>query len=153
MEAVFYCCFCNGDQQDSDGSYERHLCFYVANVLEPVKEIRERLSQCAQDLEETYGARNWHIAPAFGNVMGYTYDVKEQTTQDKVMQAWRDVFVREWSDCTVGVVCELPTSAINNAALLEFTKTAHEQQQAQQLRDTLNTHICSSDFVVYCKKM
>lgn len=69
------------------------------------------------------------------------------------MEQWRQAFAEHAPGCVVSNVFEVPNmDDMNDADILQFTKNAHEQFLAQQLHDTITTHV-SGGTVAPSKKM
>lgn len=154
MDAVFYFSFYIDDNCDDDEPITRTLGFYVSNIRKPWSELEEDLSDVASELELEYGVHNWGTSPSGVNAIGYnSYEVEEERF-DELMEVWRQAFVEHAPGCAVSEVFDVPNlENMNDAQILEATKHAHEHQQAERQRDTLNTQIRGSGFVAPSKKI
>lgn len=139
MDVVF-----NYYAYNNDFTIRRSLAFYVANIINTTwGQLDEIMALCAEDVGVQYG-EHYTLKSASGVHLISCYrssDIDEQ--QDQMMDAWRRLFVNQFTDCVVGEVCDV-TSVRGGAQIYECTKYAYEQQQAQQLRDTLNDNITTS---------
>lgn len=153
MDAVFYFTFYI-DPTDNDDEYTtRHLGFYINNIRRPWSQLEEDLADVASDFEMEYGVHDWGSSPSGVNTIGYHSSEVEEQRCDELMEQWRQAFLEHAPDCVVSDVVEVPNmDDMNDAEILQFTKEAHEHQQAQQLRDTLNSHV-SGGSVAPSKKM
>lgn len=156
MDAIFYFSFYidNDNDGDDDEATTRTLGFYVSNICKPWGELEEDLADVASELELEYGVHDWGTSPSGVNAIGYNSGEVEEERCDELMELWRQAFVEHAPGCVVSGVVELSNAEdLNDAEILQFTKNAHEQQQAELQRDTLNTHIRGSGFVAPSKKI
>lgn len=142
MDAVFYFSFYETDNGNNEPSV-RHLGFCIGNVTRPWNEIAEDVYECEDQLERTYGLHSWMNAPHGGtNIFGYqSYEVKA-AHHDELMEQWRQAFLRISPGCVVSGVLDLDLNAVGAPSkIVQHAKDLYEHQQAQQLRETLNTHV------------
>lgn len=149
MDAVFYFSFETFENFFDESSPVRSVGFYIANILQPWDEVTNHLSDTASDLKDAYGAHNCCTSPAGVNAVGYTSHEVEVEHRAELMEQWRQAFLKICPGCEVSAVYELPydpksttmQNVLNNAEILQYLKDAHEHTQAQQLRNTLATHV------------
>lgn len=155
MDAVFYFSFYIDDNcDDDDEPTTRTLGFYVSNIRKPWGELEEDLADVASELELEYGVHDWGTFPSGVNAIGYNSGEVEEERCNELMELWRQAFVEHAPHCVVSAVVELSNvEDLTDADILEFTKNAHEQQQAERQRNTLNTHIRGSGSVAPSKKI
>lgn len=149
MDAVFYFHFY---EHNNDFTPLRSLAFYATNLSTTWEQLDETIAFCAEDMDAKYGEHCGVIGNSGVNAIGYaSSEIEGVGRQDRLMDAWRNVFVQRIPGCVVGEVFDV-TDVARDAAIFERTKHAHEQQQAEQLRDKLNTHVTTTS-VASCKKM
>ena len=154
MDAVFYFSFYIDDNCDDDEPITRTLGFYVSNIRKPWSELEEDLSDVASELELEYGVHDWGTAPSGVNAIGYNSGEVEEERCDELMELWRQAFVEHAPGCVVSAVFDVPNlENMNDAQILEATKHAHEQQQAEIMRTTLDNHVGNVASVGSPKKM
>lgn len=143
MDAVFYFSFHEPDKGDNEPNV-RHLGFCVGNATRPWNVIAEGVYECEDQLERTYGLHSWMNGPSNSvNLFGYeSYEVKEHH-HDELMEQWRQAFLRISPGCVVSGVLDLDLNAMGTAPskIVQHAKDLYEQQQAELLRETLNTHV------------
>lgn len=148
VDAVFYITFYRTTGSNT-GLLHRHA-FYVDHLTQPWNTIEECLAAHAEELDEQYGEPDWsssHTPNSFGCIC---FNVETQM-HEELLNIWQHVFLKTWPQCVVGPVCVVDGHArITN--MLQITKDAHEHQQAQLLRNTLNAHV-SNGLVAQSKKM
>lgn len=134
METVFYITFyrTNGPGH--------HAAFYVDQLSAPWKTIEKYLANRAEELGEQYGEPDWSSDQNPNSFGCICYNVGNEM-HETLLELWRQTFFEAWPTCVVGPVCAVDAHTIRLTDMLQITKTAYEQQQAQQLRDTLNTHV------------
>jgi len=154
MDAVFYFSFYIDTSDDDDEYNTLTVGFYVSNIRKPWSQLEEDLADVASELEMEYGVHDWGTLSG-ANAIGYhSSEVKEEHC-DELMERWRQAFMERDPGCVVSAVFEVPNMGDMNddADILQYIKNAQEQQQAQQLRDTLNQHVANRGSVVAPKKM
>lgn len=135
MDVVF-----NYDSYNNDLTIRRSLAFYVANVINTSwGELDEIMALCAEDMGVEYG-EHYTLKSASVHLISCYRSLDTDEQQDQMMDAWRSVFVSQFTNCVVGDVCDV-TNVRFGDQIYERTKDAYEQQQAQQLRVTLNANI------------
>lgn len=149
MDAVFYFHFY---EHNNDFTPLRSLAFYATNLSTTWEQLDETIAFCAEDMDAKYGEHCGVIGNSGVNAMGYaSSEIEGVGRQDRLMDAWRNVFVQRIPGCVVGEVFDV-TDVASDAEIFQHTKDAYEQQQAEQLRDKLNTHVTTTS-VASCKKM
>lgn len=140
MDAVFYFLFHEQDFGSNEPN-DRHLAFYLTNLNRPWSEIENDVYEYEDQLEMKYGVHNWLGYGA--NVLGYSSYEVEAHHYDELMQQWRQSFLSMSPGCVVSdvFVLDINQKTLEPAEIFQNTKDAYEQQQAQIMRDTLNTHI------------
>lgn len=136
MDAVFRFHFYD-DTKDVPPT--RSLAFFITNISRTWGEMDWIVSFTALNMETEYG-NHCESVSARSNVIGYISSDIEGNRQDQLMQKWRTAFLNDFSGCMAGNVLDV-TNVGGDAKLLQYTKDLFEHQQAQQLRDTLNTHV------------
>lgn len=150
MDAVFYFTFEDIYSFDNDPPpVLRSVGFYIANMHHVWNEITPHLSEAKSQLEDVYGIHDDCTSLSGVNAIGYTSYEVEDDQRDELIEKWRQAFLRICPGCQLSAVYDLPHHpmntamryVLNDAEILQYLKDAHEHTQAQQLRDTLNTHI------------
>lgn len=146
MNAVLHITFWDEGRSASVFTYG----FYVDNLTAPWDAIEDHLSKCATQLKDFCGApkfvkKNWP-----DHSFGFVFDVKKDSHQE-VMRVFHQMCVQAWPNSNVGEVCSLDT--VRPQEFLQFTEQAYNQQQANLLRDRLNTHVSVVQLVGQPKKM
>jgi len=160
MDAVFYFSFYidkeieTDDETDDESENTRALAFYVSNISKPWSELEDDLADVASELELEYGVHDWGSSPSGVNAMGYnSYEVEEERC-DELMEVWRQAFAEHAPGCVVSNVFEVPNmDDMNDAEILQFTQSAHEQVLAEQQRGVLTAHVATSASSAASKKM
>lgn len=154
MDIVFYFHFYD---HSNDFMPSRSLAFYAANLNTNLNttsdELNERIACCAEDMDAKYGEHCGllKLTCAGTTLIGYcSSDIHGERCQ-QVMHAWRTTFLKQFSGCVVSDVCDVTNE--NGSQILERTQQAYEQQQAQLLRDTLNTQVATAGSSAAAKKM
>lgn len=130
----------------------RSLAFYIANLLTINTyqdwEIMEwEIISIGQKMNEKYGKHNGKFSAASPSSLFFnaallclnSTDI-EEPHHNQVMHAWRAAFLHDFVGCEVSEVFDI-THLKDEARIFSHVKQAYEHQQAQQLRDTLNTHV------------
>lgn len=150
MDAVFYFSFYDYDYRYGPA---RCLAFYITSDTHTWEEIMGPASNRVKDLEDEYGTHSWCQCHSGVNTLIYRSDeVMGVEQQDQLMDAWRHAFLDYSPHCVVGEVCTVDIDNMDDAQILDVTKSAYEHQQAQLLRDTLTAHV-SNGLVAQSKKM
>lgn len=150
MDAVFHITFY--DPNGVKDHPNRCLGFYITNIRQAWDEVVFSLAEVASHLGSEYGAHDLSSSPVRFRAIGYTSYGVSIVQCDALMDAWRRAFVSTCPHCEVGPVCTVDNYE-NNEQILDQTKQAYEQQQAEQLRDRLNTHISVVQLVDRPKKI
>lgn len=151
MEAVFHMTFY--DPNSVEEHPFRSLGFYIDNI-DSWYDLLYNLDPWLKKFDQTYAEHSLDIKPAGVCANGYiTYDLDDHAMQDELMEQWRRAFLSESPGSTVSDVFAADMEHMNDAQILEAIKQSHEHQQAQILRDTLNTHIRGSKSVAPSKKI
>lgn len=131
----------------------RTLAFYAAHITTPWDELNRMMRHSEGDIEAQYGEHRRHAVPRIGiNLIGYSSSEISAEQHNHVMHAWRTAFLRDFVGCAVSDVYDV-TTVSGNAKIFEHTKDLYEQQQAQQLSDTLTAHITTSASPTAAKKI
>lgn len=150
MDAVFYFHFY---EHNNDFTPLRSLAFYATNLSTTWEQLDGTIAFCAEDMDAKYGEHCGVIGNSGVNAIGYaSSEIEGVGRQDRLMDAWRNVFVQRIPGCVVGEVFDV-TDVARDAAIFERTQQAYEQQQAQLLRDTLNTQVATAGSSAAAKKM
>lgn len=150
MDAVFYFTFYKYENMRGTA---RSLAFYITSDTHTWDEIVGPASNRVKDLEDEYGTHSWCQSHSGVNTLIYRSDeVMGVEQQDQLMDAWRHAFLDCSPHCVVGEVCTVDIDNMDDAQILDVTKSAYEHQQAQLLRDTLTAHV-SNGLVAQSKKM
>lgn len=146
MDAVFYVTF----YPNSGGVH--HAAFYVDHLTVPWESIAERLSARSQELEDICVDLDWTMGVSVVDSLGCICHDTGYEVYEELMQMWRQTFCEVSPNCVLGPVCSVDAHTMNITEILQITKTAYEQQQAQRLRERLNTHV-NTTLVASHKKM
>lgn len=150
MNAVFYITF-----YFDQGHGVQREAFFIDRLDGEWDEMEEHLAYCAEQLEKTYGQFNWVSGRSGAGIKNFGCDcfIDSNNIHNQVMDAWRHIFHDAQPNCVLGPVCavEVPTTSLSD--VLKITYQAYEQQQAEHLRNTLNTHIAVVQSVAQRKKM
>lgn len=138
MDIVFRFDFYNSRKEYTPS---RSLAFYAANINTNWDELYETMALCTKKMSAEYGEHRGLVMLASANLIGHNSSHIEQ--RDQVMEAWRAIFLNHFAGCEVSNVFDM-THVESDAEILERTKDAYEQQQAQQLRATLSANIATS---------
>jgi hypothetical protein len=151
MDAVFYSIFFDYDKNQNQ-YISRSLAFYITDILMPWAELRNGIGAWERTLQESYGDHDWFMPCSGLDSIGFSsYDV-DANHCDQLIQAWREVFVIESPGCVVSNVIEI-NETMSIIEIFEATKAAHEQQQAQKMRDTLTPHVSAKGSAAQQKKI
>lgn len=162
MDAVFYFTFEDIYSFDKDPPpVLRSVGFYIENLHQPWSEITPHLSEAKSQLEDVYGIHDDCTSPSGVNAIGYTSYEVEDDQRDELIEKWRQAFLHICPGCQLSAVYDLPHHpmntamryALNDAGILQYIKDAHEHQQAQKLRETLNAHITTPASTAAVKKI
>lgn len=155
MDAVFRFHFFDGDT----GPPSHSLAFYVANLNTSWNRL-DWILNCVQGyIEAQYGdiskLRDMVGSKPGTTLIGYRSWSIHGERCEQVMNVWRSAFLNHFTGCVVSDVCDVAhLGNINTVAIFEHTQQAHErQQQAQLLRETLDTHITTSGYPTVAKKI
>lgn len=155
MDAVFYFSFYEPDHGDNEPTV-RHLSFYITHANRPWNEVENDMYEFEEQFEQKYGMHNWLRSPSNGiDLFRYeSYEVKEHQ-HDELMERWRQAFLRLSPGCAVSEVFALgiDDTKMSSAHIFQYVKDTFEQQQAQQLRDTLAAHIITPASTAAAKKI
>lgn len=149
MDAVFYFHFYD---HNNDFTPTRSLAFYATNISTTWEQLDETIAYCAEDMYIKYGEHCGLISTRSSAIGYMSSEIEGVETQNHLMDVWREIFAQRIPGCVVGEVFDV-TDVANDAQIFEHTKQAHEQQQAQLLRDTLTTHVTGNGSSVPSKKM
>lgn len=120
MEAVFYFNFVEDDEdedEDIDDKVYPTRAFHISGLPdEPWSSIEDVMSGYAEDLEEEYGVHDWCSSPVEGvNAFGYmSYEVNGIQNQNELMESWRQAFLKQYPQATVGPCYTLETTGDDN---------------------------------------
>ncbi len=146
MNSVLYTAF--GPKDESV-----HQAFYIGGCSNA--SWKEHLLSRSQELEHLYGRCHWSVY--FVNVDNFALIFKtvERDKHLELMHVLRQTLLNTCPDCTVGPVCSTvaPINDVDVRKMLQVTKDAHEQQQAEKLRNALNTHMSVVQSMGQPKKM
>lgn len=145
MDAVFYITFYRTNAP------VHHHAFYVDHLPQPWKTIEEHLATRAEQFEEHYGEPDWSSSQAPNSFGCICYNLGSDRYEELV-NIWHHTFSEAWPQCVVGPMCTVDAHTMTITDMLQITKDAYEQQQAQLLRDTLTAHV-SDGLVAQSKKM
>ncbi len=151
MDAVFYFHFYDpGD----DFTPVRSLAFYATNITTPWDELDWKVGYSEGDIEAQYGAHcglmGLTVATTGTKFIGYSTSEIYEEQRQQVMNVWRATFLEIDPGCVVGDVCDI-TDMGDTVNMYRYVKDAYEHQQAQQLRETLNTHVSTGRFTAVKK--
>lgn len=133
--------------------FSHALAFYVANINTTRDKLYETMALCAQKMDAQYGEHRRNALPRIGShLIGYSSSEIPAEHHNHVMHAWRTAFLRDFVGCAVSDVYDV-TTVLDNEKIFGHTKDLYEQQQAQQLRDTLTAHITISASPTAVKKI
>ena len=135
MNAVFYITF-----YFDQGDPTQRRAFYIDRLTSPVDEMEEHLARCADQLN--HGQVDWAMGRTIAGIKVFgCSSFMGPSKHDKMVEAWRQIFRDAEPDCVLGPVCAVNARTKELADIMELPRQAYEQQQAEQLRDTLNAHI------------
>lgn len=143
--AVFYISFY------ADHDPPTHTAFYIGNLPTSWKPIEEHLCARAAQLERMFFRVDWMSNPNT-NTFGCALYNLDPNAHEQLIHLWRQTFCETWAQCVVGPLCTLTTNDVLMGNMSN-TKDAYEQQQAEQLRTTLNQQLDPSGSVAAPKKM
>jgi len=124
----------------------RSLVFYIANLTfntpQDWEDLERKIACRAQEMFEKYGEHNGMYSGWSPNSALLRLNSKDidEPHHNQVMHAWRTAFLHDFVGCEVSEVFDI-THLKDEARIFPHVKQAYEHQQAQQLRDTLNTHV------------
>ena len=157
MSAVFYITFFSDPVDIAPGKRSHTInrqAFYLDGVTTPWEEMEERLAYWADHLEPNYGQIDWVSGRSGADVKIFGCNCfTPPDKQNHMIEVWRRIFHQSEPDCVLGPVCAVSARTIGPMEMLEKTHQAYEHQQAQQLRDTLNTHIRTAGTATPSKKI
>ena len=153
MDAVFHITF-----YLDPGHIVQREAFYIDRLDGWWDEMEEHLAYCAEQLEKTYGQFNWVSGRSGAGIKNFGCDCfidqsNSNNIHKQVMDEWRQIFHDAQPNCVLGPVCAVDVPSTGLSEVLKITYQAYEQQQTQQLRDTLNTHVGVVQSVAQRKKM
>lgn len=152
MDAVFYFHFHAPDHTTPVHS----LAFYVANITTAWDEVDWKMGYSEGDIEAQYGEHCSSmvvtIASSETKLIGYSTSEIHEEQRQQVMNVWRATFLEIDPGCVVGDVCNV-TDMDGTVDIYRYVKDAHEHQQAQKLRNTLNANITIVASPTATKKM
>ena len=152
MNAVFYITFYSGL-----GDAVQRNAFYIDRLTAPWDEMEEHLAYCAEQFEKKdYGQFDWVSGRSGAGIKNFGCNCfidQTHSTNNQVMEAWRQNFRDAQPNCVLGPVCAMDANTKDLSKMFEKTQQAYEHQQAKQLRNTLNTKIAVVQSVAQRKKM
>lgn len=140
MDIVFHFHFYD---HNNDFTPTRSLAFYVANINTAWDQLDERIAYRSEDMDAQYGA-HCGVISTHPNMIGYSSSDIEGPLQDQVMDAWRTIFLNQFTGCVVSRVFDVTHLHVKDAEIFAHTQNMYEHQQAQQLRATLSANIATS---------
>lgn len=142
MDAVFYFHF----HEHNHNTPTHSLAFY-ANTTGWVVDFIEGFVQGSMVAQ--YGV-HCNVMCKKSNIIGFrSWGIRPNQCQH-VMEQWRQTFSQQFS---WGVSAVFDVTHVKHHQMFSHVKQAHEQQQAQQLRDMLHTHITTSGHPTVAKKI
>lgn len=153
MDAVLYFHFYD---PNDDFRTTRSLAFYAAHITTPWGELDRRMGYSERDIEAQYGGHRALIVLTISTtgtkLIGYGSSEIHGERCQQVMNVWRATFLNIANGCVVSDVYDV-TNVGGALEIYRYVKDAHEHQQAQKLRETLNANITISASPTAAKKI
>jgi len=146
MEAVFYLTFYSEPNTATGvGAYTAvRQSFYAARLTTPWDEMEEHLAYWADQLEPIYGQIDWVSGRSGAGFKTFGCNCFiDPDKHNELMEKWRQIFHAAEPQCVLGPVCSVSARPSGVPEMLNKTYQAYADQQAEQLRQTLNEHVAT----------